>query len=163
MNLKLVKLKNQSGKATSVYSLYIEEEEKTLFDLFIEENISHISELKNILTRLISIGKETGAREHYFKLDEGKPGDGVCALYDIPNSNIRLYCIRYGATLIVLGGGGVKPKNIRTLQQNKKLTDENYLLRDISEQITQRLKGRDLKIVNNGFDFEGDLNFTTND
>jgi hypothetical protein len=163
MNLRLVKLKNFSGKGDSVYSLYIEDANKTVFELFVKENISHKSELNDILIRLNTIGQKTGARETFFKLNEGKSSDGVCALFDIPNSNLRLYCIRYGATLIILGGGGVKPKNIRTLQQNNKLTDENYLLRDISEQITQRLIERDLKIVNNGFDFEGDLNFTTHD
>lgn len=42
MNYKLVKLKNFSGREASVYSIYIEDDGKTLFDLFIEENQIYI-------------------------------------------------------------------------------------------------------------------------
>ncbi|MFA6401222.1 MAG: hypothetical protein WCX31_06295 [Salinivirgaceae bacterium] len=163
MNLRLVKLKNFSGKGASVYSLYIEDANKTVFELFVKENISHKSEINDILKRLNTIGQKTGARETFFKHKEGKPSDGVCALFDIPDSILRLYCIRYGKTLIILGGGGLKPKHIRTFQEDEKLTKENYLLREISEQITKRLIDKELHITNDGFDFEGDLNFETND
>ena len=137
MECELVKLDNLSNNETSIYSLFIENENKTLFDMFIEENvINHKAEVEDIIKRLHNIGK-IGARIHFFKIDEGVPGDGVCALYDNPNSHLRLYCIRYGNDIVILGGGGFKPKTIRTLQQNKKLKTENYFLRDLSKQITQ--------------------------
>ncbi|MBK6979124.1 MAG: hypothetical protein IPH28_20170 [Cytophagaceae bacterium] len=60
-------------------------------------------------------------------------GDGVCALYDDPDRNLRLYCIRYGKQIVVLGGGGHKPKTIRALQEDEKLKQENYLIRNISK------------------------------
>ncbi len=114
MKYKLLKLNKLSGNKASIYSVYLEKEGKMLFDLFLEENkISFKSELKDIVSRLSVIGHKTGARENFFKLNEGNPGDGVCALYDRPGSNLRLYCIRYGALIIVLGGGGHKPKTIR--------------------------------------------------
>lgn len=162
MECELVKLDNLSNNETSIYSLFIENENKTLFDMFIEENvINHKAEVEDIIKRLHNIGK-IGARIHFFKIDEGVPGDGVCALYDNPNSHLRLYCIRYGNDIVILGGGGFKPKTIRTLQQNKKLKTENYFLRDLSKQITQRLKDKDITKPNFK-NFEGDLTFNFDD
>lgn len=96
MNCEIVKLEEFSGTQASVYSIYIEEEEMTLYDRFVIENKDQFfDEINDINKRLINIGK-IGARENFFKLKEGNPSDGVCALYDNPNSNLRLYCIRYG-------------------------------------------------------------------
>lgn len=58
-----------------------------------------------MVQRLKIIGTKTGAREQFFKLHEGNPGDGVCALFDLPDKNLRLYCIRYNTQIIILGGG----------------------------------------------------------
>ena len=54
--------------------------------------------------------------------------------------NFRLYCIRYGTSIIILGGGGYKPDTIKALQENEKLTKENYLLRQIAKEINQRIE-----------------------
>lgn len=72
---------------------------------------------------------------------------------------MRLYCIRYGSQLIILGGGGPKPKDIRALQEDVKLTQENYFLRWLSDEITERIKNKDIKFTNDGLDFVGDLKF----
>ncbi len=94
-----------------------------------------------------------------FKLNEGNPGDGVCALYDRPGSNLRLYCIRYGTLIIVVGGGGYKPKSIRELQQDKKLSEENYFLRDLSKAIKTKMDDDEIEYSSDFMDFEGDLTF----
>ena len=160
MNLKLVKLDNFLGSEASVYTLKDLGNNKTLFDNFIWENINSFkSELNDIVLRLKEIGKHTGAREQFFKTKEGKPGDGVCALFDIPDSNLRLYCIRYGSTLIVLGGGGHKPKTVLALQEVPKLEEENKIVKIVSAQILERLKNKEIEYTNNYMDFEGDLEF----
>ncbi|MGB5989271.1 MAG: hypothetical protein WBG43_05990 [Marinifilaceae bacterium] len=160
MKYELRKLDNLSGSKASVYSPFIEEEGKTLFDIFLEENISSFkSELNDIYSRIHTIGHKVGAREQFFKLKEGKPGDGVCALYDNPDKNLRLYCIRYGLSLVILGGGGYKSKDIRKLQEDPKLKKENYLLKEISESIKEKSKFGEIKFVSDGMDFEGDLTF----
>ena len=164
MDYKLVKLKNFSGEEASVYSIYIEDEGKTLFDLFIEENINlHISELKDVISRLKTIGHKTGAREQFFKLKEGKPGDGVCALYDKHRKNLRLYCIRYGSLLLIVGGGGLKKKNIRALQEDGKLNKENKFLKRVSEDIQKRMKEGDIRLTDDYMDFDGNLIFNEED
>jgi len=160
MRYKIVKINNYSGNKTTIYSILMEEENETLLNKFVRENeISFKSETKDVLKRLYSIGHTTGARTYFFKEWEGKPGDGVCALFDKPNSNLRLYCIYFGSQLIIVGSGGHKPKNIRTLQQDGKLKAENYLLRKISEQITQRIKDKEISYTKDYLNFEGNLEF----
>jgi len=119
------------------------------------------SELFDIISRLKVMGNETGAREDFFKHREGVPGDGVCALYEEPYKHLRLYCIRYADSMIILGGGGEKRKNIKALQEDKKLTKENYLLREISEKILERIKGREIEWSDDYMDLIGELEFNT--
>jgi len=162
IKFKLFKLEILSGEAVSYYSIVVNSDSQTLFENFIEENLNLFkSEIRDIISRLISMGKKTGAREIYFKLNEGVPGDGVCALYDNPDKKLRLYCIRYGSSLIILGGGGHKPETIRKLQECDKLLSENYLIREISKQITARIKKGEIRFSNNSNDLKGDLEFNS--
>lgn len=162
MKCKLVKLNKLSGNKASIYTVIIENEnnefKESLFDKFLRENKnSFSSEIKDIINRLQTIGNDTGARDSFFKLKEGKPGDGVCALYDSPSKNLRLYGIRYGSELIIIGGGGPKPKNIRTLQESDKLKKENYFLRWLSLKITEARGNGDMSFTYDFMDFKGDL------
>lgn len=160
MRCRLVKLSRFSGKGASVYSIVLNDEKETLLDKFIRENsFLFLSETKDILMRLKTIGHKTGARVNYFKEYEGKLGDGVCALYDEPGSNLRLYCIKYGTQIIIIGNGGPKLKSIRALQEDDKLKEENYFLRWLSDQITTKIIDRDIKYSDNHLDFIGDLEF----
>jgi len=164
MKFRFVKLENLSGEAASIYSVIMDYNKETLFDHFISEHIiSYKSELLFIISRIKSMGTITGAREHFFKHNEGKPGDGVCALYDDPDKKLRLYCIRYGSGTIILGGGGEKPKNIRKLQESEKLTRENYVLREISEAITTRIRTGEIHLSYETNDFIGNLEFDTDE
>lgn len=164
MKYKLVKLVKFRGSKSTIYSVIIDEDKQTLFDRFVDENRKiYPLEFKSIRDRLLTIATKTGAREQYFKLFEGKPGDGVCALYDSPESKLRLYCIKYGSCTIIIGGGGFKPKGIKALQDDKKLNDENSILCKLSALITNALRDGTIKWVNNGYELEGDLTFTDNE
>ncbi len=164
MKYKLVKLNKLSGNQTSIYSLYLEEKRKTLFDLFLEEyRIAFKGEINDILSRIMIMGHKTGAKEDFFKHNEGKPGDGVCALFDRPHSKLRLYCIRYGSLILILGGGGFKPKAMRSFQEDGKLTKENYFLRDLSEKIKARMEEGEVAFSSDYMDFDGDLTFYDNE
>ena len=140
MKFEIIELTRLSGNKATVYSLLINDEELTLFDKFIEENDDNFSdEIDSIFDTLNKIGQKFGAKREFFKENEGKLGDLVCALYDTPNSNLRLYCIRLGNAVIILGSGGYKPKTIRALQEDAKLTQENYLLRQFSELLHHKM------------------------
>ncbi len=145
---------------TSVYSVIIDNDQDPLFDKFLKRSsILFKSETIDILKRLYTIGNKTGAREHFFKLNEGSPGDGVCALFDSPDKNLRLYCIRYGSQIIILGNGGIKEKSIRTLQEDSHLKEANYFLRRLSYVITEKIKSKEMCFSGNGLELEGELEF----
>ncbi len=160
MKFEIVKLDQFNGNKCGVYSIFVDDEQETLFERFLSENkISFKSEIINILERISTINSITGARENYFKLDEGKPGDGICALFDLPDSNLRLYCIRYGNSLIILGGGGEKQKSVKALQEVEKLKTENYTLRKISAEIAKRIREREITFSEDGTEIIGELEF----
>jgi hypothetical protein len=155
---KLVKLQFKGTRA-SVYDVVLDDG-TSLLQRFIDENIdAHRDEVVDILARLTTICGRTGARLSFFKENEGIPGDGVCALYDDPDSNLRLYCVRYGTDVVVVGGGGPKSKSISAFQESGKLTKENYIMRKVSQDITQKMKDGDLSLKE--ITFEGDLQFNS--
>ena len=86
---------------------------------------------------------------------EGKPGDGVCALFDVPNSKLRLYGIRFGSIALILGGGAEKPKNIRSWQEDQNLSKQATIMLDVSRAISDKIKNKEIILENNCF--KGDL------
>lgn len=144
MQVEIVKI--LSGSCANFYTVKIDGDSLTLFEKFISENKSkYNNELNNIRDRLKVMSDRTGARETFFKINEGVPGDGVCALYDDPEKKLRLYCVRYGTVVVILGSGGEKPKNIKALQESKKLTKENELVKRISKGVTNAFKEKYLR------------------
>jgi hypothetical protein len=167
VNFRIVKLEKFSGSEAAIYSVILEEDEpehKTLFEHFVAENITnHHEEVKDIASRLITIGTKTGARDIFFKDHEGKPGDGVCALFDNPDKNLRLYCIRFGKGILVIGGGGHKPKSMKALQESKKLKEENDYMRIVSNEIAYRIREKEIAISPDGTELFGDFKFYDHD
>lgn len=160
MKFQLVEVNNLSGKKATIYSIKLDGEKKNYFEKFISENfLEYKNEVSNIANRLRTIGHKTGAVEGFFKQKEGTLGDLVCALYDMPNSNLRLYCVRFGHGVVVLGSGGLKPKNIRALQESEKLEEENYIVRFVSEKLCEALRTKQLRYNADYTCFEGDFNF----
>lgn len=167
MNFRLVKLGALSGEKATIYTVILEEDEpsnKSLFDHFLDENNGKFrEEVKDIVKRIKAMGHKTGTVDIYFKEREGTLGDGVCALFDTPEKNLRLYCIRFGNAVLVVGGGGHKPKSIKALQEDKKLTKENDYMRIVSQKIATRIKDRELTWSDDGNELLGDFNFYENE
>ena len=164
MNFEIVKLENLSGRKANIYSVIIDDESSSLFDKFIRKyKVDFTDEIIDIVDRIDLIANYTGAENRHLKENEGKLGDLVRALYDMPNSKLRLYCIRLGKTVVILGGGGFKSKLIRSLQQDPILTQENYLMREISERLYDKIKQRDIYWSENEMEILGSLNFTDNE
>lgn len=97
MKISLIKLDQFSGRRTNFYTVIVDDDDKSLFQHFIESNLEqHGTEVRNLLMRIKAMGDVTGAQEHFFKLRQGKADDAVAALYDISSKRLRLYCLRYG-------------------------------------------------------------------
>jgi putative component of toxin-antitoxin plasmid stabilization module len=164
VNYEIIQLDELSGSKASIYSVLPEGEDLTLFDLFIEEYYEQYPlEIKNIVGLLKTMGETFGIREQLVKSNEGKPGDGVIALYDDPDKNLRLYGIRYGATILVLGSGGEKSKQIRAWQEDKKLKKEAEIVIQISADINQRIQDKEIEFSEDYTELTGNLNFTNHD
>lgn len=141
MKFEIVELENISGPMATFYSVLVDDEETTLFEKFYNDyKDTFREELKSIVKTLDVMALKNGARRIYFKENEGKLGDLVCALYDTPHSNLRLYCLRFGSTVVILGGGGHKPKTIRALQENPTLTQTNAVVKNLSELLYKKIK-----------------------
>ncbi len=160
MNCFLSKIQELSGPKATIYTISLDNGTDTLFNRFLEENSKDAeSEIINIVERIRVIGNETGAKFHFFKHKEGELGDGICALYDIPKKNIRLYCARYSTGTIIIGGGGPKAKNIKAFQEDSKLKNENYFLREVIKHLTEKMRDGEIKLIekDTNMEFEGEF------
>lgn len=151
MRYAIEEIEDLSGNACHIYSLREEGSDNSLFDDFIVRNSDlYEDEVVDIYNRLKFIGDEGGAREGYFKLNEGKPGDGIVALYDRPDSKLRLYCIRYGAVTLILGDGGPKPKCVRAWQEVPELEQSVRHLMMISNKVSEAIKEKSIRFTEDG-------------
>ena len=157
VELEIVKIKQLSGKKTQIYSVILNQEDQSVFEQFLQNNYSEYrTGIEDIVSKLKIMATKTGAAEHFFKLNEGKPGDGVCALFDSPDKKLRIYCIRFANVAIIVGGGGYKPKNIRAYQESPALKKEAEMVIQISKIISKAIKNKDIHLNDNGF-FLGNL------
>lgn len=151
MRYAIEEIEDLSGDACHIYSLREEGSENSLFDDFIVKNSElYEDEVVDIYNRLRFIGSEGGARAGYFKLHEGKPGDGIVALYDRPDSRLRLYCIRYGSVTLIVGGGGAKPKSVRAWQEVPELARSVKTLMMISDKVYEAIKEKNIRFTEDG-------------
>ena len=158
MNYEIVELEDFSGNEAKIYSIIPEGEDETLFDKFVSEYTNESeNEVKDIIKTIYQIGHTTGARSSFFKQHEGKYGDFVCALFDVPEKNLRLYCIRFGMTVVILGGGGEKTESVRAWQEDEKLSKEANLMIRYAEAVLTQLDDGDLYWSKNGAELEGNF------
>jgi len=144
VNYEIVEMVEFSGRQARVYSIIEDDSEVTLFEQFIEENEAKFKdEIDDIISRLYQIGRNVGARHSYFKHNEGKPGDGVCALYDNPDRKLRLYCIRFGMDILILGGGG--EKRVRAWQEDLILSKSAKKMIHYAQDIQKKIDSGDIE------------------
>lgn len=163
MKYEIVELEEFSGSEAKVYSIIPKGEEDTLFDTFIEEYWNdYREELKEILTRIGTIGHATGARESFFKHEGDREftktyGDYVWALYDPKGSHLRLFCIRFSSIAIILGGGGLKDKSIIKWQDDPKLSQEARKVISYAKAIIDQLDNKEIGWSKDGTELVGKL------
>lgn len=158
MIFELYEMEGLSGEKIKIFSPLIEGETDTLYEKFVRENqLDYKKEVENLDTRLEIVGKEVGLYDEFFKTGAGKFGQNICSFRDRPGSKLRLFFIEYGNILIILGGGGVKPKSVRTTQGVPKLQTEVNLLGLIADTLRKAEKKGHF-----GIDEDGCIFSTTN-
>lgn len=149
MTIEFLKLAQFSGNKARFYTVVVNGEEESLYTKFVKENLeTHPDELRDMMTRMYVMGHSQGAREPFFKMSEGTAADNVVALFDRPDKHLRLYCLRYGNTTVILGGGGIK--TTRTYQESPQLHNSVKLLQRISAIIDEAIKNKDIIIDEEG-------------
>lgn len=66
-------------------------------------------------------------------------------------------------TLIIIGGGGHKPKTIKSLQDDPKLKKENLIIREISKLINEKISQGNISFTDDYYDFDGNLDLNNTD
>src|SRR5690606_20104880 len=123
-----------------------------------ESNIDNFEEeVQNIVETINLIGSRKGVANHLIKNHEGSPGDGIIALFDDPDRSLRLYCIQFGNSILILGNGGYKPKAIRAWQEDPELSKCVNKLKEISTLITSKIHDREIVISDDCMSLTGDL------
>ena len=161
MRIKIVEIPELSGPACKIYSIAHNGSEDTLFDIFQDTmDKEYADEVDLIWYTLEFMGKEGGARIQFFREDEGKPGDGIVALLKRKKYPLRLYCIKYGNSTLLLGRGGYKAPSIRAWQNDPYLSECVQELMEISSLITEKIKNKEVRLGIDG-SLTGDLEFET--
>lgn len=156
MQVRIDRIPKLSGTNMSTYCVVDVELDRSLLEVFFDKyGVTHKGEISNIVERIHSMAHEFGARPQFFKQYEGKPGDGVCALFDDEEHKLRLYCIRFGYDIIIVGGGG--QKDVKAWQHSTELSRAAEQMIKLSREIMIRLKNKDIVYSKDGLTFEGDL------
>ena len=154
MKIELVDLEEFSGNKAHIYSVLLDDAEDTLFDQFIEENRTlYYRDLREIVKQLKVMGDNTGCQIEFFKLNEGWLGDGVAAIW---SGRIRLYCLRFDSSLIIVGDGGYKSPKIRAYQDDPALSAKAKQMKRIAKLVNERIIEKDL-IINEDGTISGEL------
>ena len=160
MGFRIVEIEELSGSECKIYSVtYDGNRGETLFDEFLDRlEEDYPEEVDEIWAKLRFMGNEGGARIQFFRENEGTPGDGVVALLKESGYPLRLYAIRYGTILLILGSGGFKDPKTAAWQDDDILRKHALEMISISAKITERIREKDIIIGPDG-SLTGDLYF----
>lgn len=146
----------ETGENVSLYSPRFEGEEYTEFEKFLMEfKDSHTHDIQ-VLVRRLSIIKQNGAEDRYFRY-EGTMNDRVMGLPShIDTSELRLYCLNISRKVLILGSGGIK--TTKTYEQDARLHRCVQTLQKIDIEIKHKERRQIVTIT--GTRLAGPLTFT---
>ncbi|MBI2417952.1 MAG: hypothetical protein HYV28_08630 [Ignavibacteriales bacterium] len=117
-----------SGSKTEIYSVQIDGSEKSEFEKFIERfSETHRSDVNYLADTVQKIADIFGIREQFFK-PQGLDGVYRFIMHRDKKTSLRLYCIKWGSELLIIGGGGIK--EVRTWQESHELSK---IVRELSK------------------------------
>lgn len=144
MSFQIVEIEDLSGPKAHIYSVVLDNEEKTLLEQFFDKHRGNKLAQK-MYNKIAAMAKRTGCRREYFREGEGNFGDGVVAL---AIGNLRLYGIYFNQTLVLLGSGGVK--NVRTYQEDPELNKEVEQMKSVASEINKAILKKEISISEDG-------------
>lgn len=157
MKFDIAEIEELSGSGGRVYSVFVGDDDETLFDKFLAEN-AQLPETQEMLNRIRAMAESTGFLRQFFKEGEGALADGVVALRV---GQLRLYGIYFNSSVILFGSGGWKPRHARAYQDDAALCARAQEVREIAREINKGICGGQIRINSDGT--LDDTNFETYD
>ncbi len=148
MDFVIKEMDQLTGAKAHVYSVILDGDNDTLLEQFFEENKTHVSDLKKVISKIVVMSQTTGCRRSFFKEGEGVWADGMVALRN--TGHLRLYGVYFNDTVILFGSGGYKPPGIRAYQDYPPLYEKAMQMRTIAKEITRRIMGGELRVNDDG-------------
>ena len=148
MKFEIREVENLTGTKARVYSVILDEEEKTLLEQFFDENIEHIKDIKRVLYKIHVMAHDTGCRKSYFKEGEGAWGDRMVALQG--TGHLRLYGIYFHDAVILFGSGGHKPPGVAAYEDHPPLNAKAQQMKAIAKEIYRMINEKELKVHEDG-------------
>lgn len=155
-----------SGDGGTIYSVQIDGDvyedgtPRTELDRFLDDPDVQASPEFDALNEMLDLIIDAhGARDRYFTSKDKYPPPLAALRYD--KGALRIYCCQYTQMLLVCGGGGIKPPEIRLLEDVPELDAAYNWMRYVSDQIDARIRSKDLAV--HLAHFEGDLDFDLDD
>ena len=147
MNLgfRLVRLK--VGRKAKIYSIQFDGEEKHEFEKFLEKSeVQNHPDFQALRKKLKEMYNKRGLLEDYFIPEDDRCLHPEISRIDYGTGKLRLYCIRWDDNLLIVGGGGVKPDDIRFWQEDTVLTDAARKIINVFDKLHQYLADTGLGI-----------------
>jgi len=145
LGFRLVRLK--VGKKAKIYSIQYDGEENHEFHKFITKpEVYNHHDYQALRKKIKELYDKRGLLPQYFRSeDELFTHPEICRI-DYGIGYLRLYCIRWNENLLILGGGSVKPGDIRFWQENHELSVEARKVADVFHRLVDYLKDTGLAI-----------------
>jgi len=145
LGFELVRIK--VGRKAKIYSILFDGESKNEFQKFLEDpDVRNHPDFRALGKKIKEMYNKRGLLEHYFRPEDGKRLYPEISRIDYGTGKLRIYCIRWDDNLLILGGGGVKPNDIRFWQDDPILSVAARKIIDVFSDLKQYLNDTDLEI-----------------
>lgn len=149
MQISFKRVSGWEPRKVEFYSVCIDDQDKTEFDLFFDNDFSNHRQELGILGKVLKNISQRGAKSHYFKHERAAEAlpiirQTIIETLDNADYGIRLYCIRLTDCLVILLNGGIKTK--LDPEQCPNVSRHFKLANRISTKINREIESRDLNL-----------------
>lgn len=140
MKLRFQLVRIKVGRKAKIYSIQFDGENKNEFQKFIEDpEVRNHPDFQSLRKKIKEIYDKRGLLQHYFRPEDDKCLHPEISRIDYGTGKLRLYCIRWDDTLLILGGGGVKPDDVRFWQEDPELANAVKKVIDVFDDLNHYL------------------------
>jgi hypothetical protein len=149
VKFSIINIEPLSGSKAQVYSIKFEDKYASELTIFVHKfHDTHPQIIDEAIQRIKLIAQREGIQNSFFRR-ESSESHNVFRLLE--TKDIRLYCIKFGETLLLFGSGGIKKNKTKKLKENPYLENEVKKLQKVEDSINKRIKSGQLSITSVGF------------